>query len=212
MDVERAELPEGAVSVGWRTTVDALMAVIQRDVPFYDESGGGVTFSGGEPLAQPEFLAAALDACGRHGIHRAVDTCGYAPRDTLLAVARRTDLFLYDLKVIDSRRHIELTGVPPEPIHANLAALCEAGANVELRLPVIPGMTDTGANVRGLIGLVTSLARRPSLRLLPYHRAAMDKYPRFGLPIPMPDTRDPSEDELERIRHQLTSSGLEVAL
>ncbi len=209
--IEYADRPEGTVPVGRRTGVGELMAEIQRDVAFYDESGGGVTFSGGEPLAQPEFLAAMLDCCGRYDIHRAVDTSGYAPRDTLLEIARRTDLFLYDLKVIDSRRHVALTGVANEPIHANLAALCETGVGIELRVPVVPGISDTGANLQQLIALVQSLPRRPPLRLLPYHRAAMDKYPRFGLPAPLPDTPEPSEDELEHIRRTLTSSGLVVA-
>ena len=208
--LEKGDRTDGTRPLGRRVGVEEMMAEIERDVPFYDESGGGVTFSGGEPLAQPEFLAAVLDHCGRHAIHRAVDTCGYAPRQTLLEIARRTDLFLYDLKVIDPRRHAELTGVDNEPIHANLAALCETEVSIELRMPVVPGITDTDANLRQLVALVEALPRRPLLRLLPYHRAAMDKYRRFGLRIPLPDTPEPSEDRLREIRSILTSSAVVV--
>lgn len=210
-EIENAGRPEARTPVGRRVGVQGLMEEILCDVPFYDESGGGVTFSGGEPLAQPEFLIAMLDRCGRYDIHRAVDTCGYASRETLLEVARRTDLFLYDLKVLDPRRHAELTGVTNETIHANLAALCATGVGIELRFPVVPGISDTDANLERLVALVRSLSRRPPLRLLPYHRAAMDKYRRFGLRVPLPDTPEPSPDELARIRRTLTSSGLVVA-
>ncbi len=209
--IEQTTHPKESTPLGRQVDTEGLMDEIVRDVPFYDESGGGVTFSGGEPLAQPEFLIAMLDRCGRRDIHRAVDTCGYAPRETLLEVARRTDLFLYDLKVLDSRRHAELTGVGNETIHANLAALCATGVGIELRFPVVPGISDTGANLEQLVALVQSLSRRPPVRLLPYHRAAMDKYRRFGLRVPLPDTPEPSADQLAHIRRTLASSGLVVA-
>ena len=117
-----------------------LVDTLERDRVFFDASGGGVTFSGGEPLAQPEFLAACLRECRRRGLHTAVDTCGLAPRETLLEIARLADLVLYDLKHMDSDRHLEETGVGNRAILDNLRALNESDANLWIRIPLIPGI------------------------------------------------------------------------
>jgi pyruvate formate lyase activating enzyme len=198
--VETFEGRVGTLHVGRRVTVDEMAAEIERDVVFFDESGGGVTFSGGEPLAQPEFLMALLDRCGELAVHRAVDTSGYAPREALLAVAERTDLFLYDLKPVDAASHLAHTGVGVELIHENLRALCETGAAIQLRVPVIPGMTDTPGNLAELKRFITSLPRELPVKLLAYHRAAMDKYPRFGMEPPLPDVPEPTAAEIALCR------------
>ena len=200
----------GPVSVGRVASVDEIIEEVLRDTAFYDESGGGVTFSGGEPLAQAGFLAALLDRCGELEIHRAVDTSGYAPRATIVDIAQRTELFLYDLKLADAAGHAARVGGRVEVIWENLRALREMGAAVEIRFPVVPGITDGEANVDALGRFAASLARPVPVWLLPYHRAAMDKYRRFGLEPPLPDTREPSESDLARIEGQLTALGLEV--
>jgi pyruvate formate lyase activating enzyme len=200
----------GPTPVGRTVSVDEVIAVVERDTAFYDESGGGVTFSGGEPLAQPDFLARLLDRCGEREIHRAVDTSGYAPRATLLRIARRTDLFLYDLKLADAADHAAQVGGSVGVIWDNLRALCDAGAAVEIRFPVVPGITDGEANVAALGRFAASLPRLPAVWLLPYHRAAMDKYRRFGLTPPLPDTREPTEEAMARIAAALKAMGLEV--
>src|SRR5512140_3115252 len=135
--------PSGAREVAGRTMrVGEVVAEALRDRPVYEESGGGVTFSGGEPTAQPMFLFAALDACRLEGLHTAVDTCGFAPRETMLAAAARADLLLWDVKTLVADRHLELTGVPLAPILENLEAVSRTAVPIWLRLPVIPGVND----------------------------------------------------------------------
>jgi pyruvate formate lyase activating enzyme len=194
--------------VGRTVWVEDVVREVERDTAFYDESGGGVTFSGGEPLAQPAFLVEALDRCGRLDIHRAVDTSGYAPRDVLLRVAERTDLFLYDLKLADGVRHLERTGVEADLIHDNLRALSEAETAVQLRIPVVPGITDTADNLAGLKALIETLPHPLPVQFLPYHRAAMDKYPRFGMEPPLPDTPEPTAEQIEKCRIAIGDCGL----
>ena len=173
--------PAAAREVAGRSvTVAEVVAEVLRDRPVYEESGGGVTFSGGEPLAQPAFLFAALEACRREGLHAAVDTCGFAPRETALAAAARADLVLWDVKTLDPARHLHLTGVPLAPILENLAAVSLTGVPIWLRLPVIPGVNDDDESVAAAAALA---ARTPSVRrvsLLPYHHTASGKRARLG--------------------------------
>lgn len=208
--IETFDGPSGPVIVGQSITVDEIVNEIERDTAFYDESGGGVTFSGGEPLTQHDFLLASLERCGDLDIHRAVDTCGHAPRDVLLSVAERADLMLYDLKIADDTGHTQHAGVDTAIIQENLNALCDTDVAIEIRIPVVPEITSSQENVEALGSVVKSLPRQLPVRLLSYHRAAMDKYPRFGLTPLLPDTPEPSEEEIERIRTTLTRMGLEV--
>ncbi len=198
--VETLQGQAGAVRVGRSVSLDEVIGEIERDTSFYDESGGGVTFSGGEPLSQPEFLMAALDRCGELDIHRTVDTCGQVPREVLLDVARRTDLFLYDLKLADGEKHQRYTGVDVMLIQDNLKALCETGVAIRVRIPLIPGINDSAEQVAALGQVIASLPRELPVDLLAYHQAAMDKYPRFGMVPPLPDTPEPTEEEMEHCR------------
>ena len=198
------------VTVGRSASVDALVTEIERDTSFFDESGGGVTFSGGEPLSQPVFLGELLDRCGERDIHRAVDTSGQAPTEVVTSMAGKADLFLFDLKLCDASRHAAVTGEDTALIHANLRALCETAVPVELRIPVIPGINDSAQDIEDLGRFVQALPRRLPLRLLGYHAAAMDKYSRFGLPVPLPDTPEPTGAELNELRQQLRAMDVEV--
>jgi len=168
--------------VGEEIGVEDLLAEVERDRPFYDETGGGVTFSGGEPLAQDDFLLACLAASRERGLHTAVDTSGCAERDIIIEVAKLTDLFLYDLKIMDEERHRELTGGALGPIVENLRALDAGGAAIWVRFPVIPGVTDDRENLDALGRLVSSLANNRTVHLLPFHRTASDKYARLERP------------------------------
>jgi len=196
----------GALEVGRLVAVDQIVRELERDTVFLDESGGGVTFSGGEPLAQSEFLLALLARCGELAIHRTVDTSGYAPREVLLAVAARTELFLYDIKLLDEDAQRLHTGVGKDLILDNLRALCDTGVSIRLRFPVIPGITDTAANVDAFGVLVRSLPRRLPVDCLPYHAAAMDKYPRFGMEPPLPKTPEPTAEAMAAIRRAIGES------
>ncbi len=193
--------------VGRLVGVDELVADLLEDRLFFDESGGGVTFSGGEPLAQPEFLAAALDACRRQGLRTAVDTSGFCRREDLLDMAGRTDLFLYDLKHMDEDRHRELTGVSNRRILDNLRALAHVRAHaligsrardrdlplvkardaahdaIWIRVPLIPGVNDDAANLEATARFVRSLPGVHRLHLLPYHVHGIDKRDRLTEPL-----------------------------
>ncbi|MGV8042378.1 MAG: glycyl-radical enzyme activating protein [Thermoanaerobaculaceae bacterium] len=192
--------PSGAREIAGRTmTAPEVLAEVRRDRLVYEESGGGVTFSGGEPLAQPAFLLACLDACRRDGLHAAVDTCGLAPREVVEAVADRADLLLWDLKHLDPRRHEELTGAPLAPILDNLAAAASRGVPVWLRLPIVPGHTDDEASIRAAAGLAASLPAIRQVSLLPYHRTGTGKLGRLGRPGSLPEITAPSPERLSEL-------------
>jgi pyruvate formate lyase activating enzyme len=169
-------------ATGREASVDEVMTAVVQDQPFFDQSGGGVTFSGGEPLAQPEFLLALLKECGRLGIHRAVDTSGFAPADVLLQVVEEADLFLFDLKLMDRDRHRLFTGVSNAPILDNLRLLAERGMAVQVRLPLIAGVNDDVANLQAVGAFVAGLPGVDAVDLLPYHGAAAGKYRKLNLP------------------------------
>jgi pyruvate formate lyase activating enzyme len=198
--------------IGRRKCVDEVVAEIAKDIPFHDESGGGVTFSGGEPLAQPEFLLLMLERCRDLDIHTAVDTCGYARPELLERVAEKTDLFLFDLKFMDNRRHHELTGVGNELILGNLHRLSLKDKDIHIRVPVIPGITDTEENLNAIGRFVSSLPNKPPVTLLPHHATAMGKYARFGINHRLPaETAVPSDETMGNHALRLNGYGLEVS-
>jgi pyruvate formate lyase activating enzyme len=177
------ECPTGARRlVGQEMTVARLVEEVTRDRAFYDQSGGGVTFSGGEPLRQPEFVLACLEALSALGVHTAIDTCGHVERADLLQAAELADLFLYDLKHLDPVAHAEWTGVSNERILANIEALALAHGDIWVRLAVIPGVNDDTANLRRTASFAASLRAVRRVSLLPYHELGADKRERFGMP------------------------------
>jgi pyruvate formate lyase activating enzyme len=198
--------------VGQELTVDDTVAEIERDRPFYETTGGGVTFSGGEPLAQGEFLLECLNVCRSRGIHTAVDTSGAAGRDLILDVARSTDLFLYDLKLLDEERHRELTGAPLGPLVDNLRALDDAGSEIVIRFPVVPGVNDDEANLDALGRLVASLRRTRVVHLLPFHRTASDKYARLERAWEHDGLAPAAADALAEAEALLAGHGLDVRI
>ena len=161
-------------------TAREVMEEIERDRLFWEESGGGLTFSGGEPLFQPQFLGALLEACRERNIHTAVETCGYASQRVLLRVARRVDLFLFDLKLLNSVKHRLHTGRGNELVLSNLGALAETGREIIIRYPVIPGINADEANVRQMLQFLEKLRLR-RIDLLPFNPAGAEKYRRLRL-------------------------------
>jgi len=196
---------------GHHESVADLLKVIEAERPFFDQSGGGVTFSGGEPLLYPEFLTEILDACGRLKIHRTVDTSGLASSRNLLKVAKRTDLFLYDLKLMDSKKHKEWTGVGNKQILQNLQALAKIGAKIQIRIPLIKGVNIDEENIGATATFVAALAGpRKTIKLLPYHNLAGGKSAKLGQeyePGPMsgPDEKDLAKVIAQFAAHQLTA-------
>ena len=134
-----------------------LLKLIENERVHIDQSGGGVTFSGGEPTMYPEFLIKMLDACGEKGLHRAVDTCGYTQTETLLEVAKYTDLFLFDLKLMDPVQHKKWTGVDNQLILKNLKFLAETGANINIRIPFIKNVNTDEHEVKKMAEFISGL-------------------------------------------------------
>ena len=194
-------------------SVEDLMRVIENERPFFDQSDGGVTFSGGEPLLYPKFLSKILDACGNLNIHRTVDTSGLAKTDTLLDVARRTDLFLYDLKLMDSARHKEWTGVGNQRILKNLQALADSGAEIQIRIPLIKGVNTDYQNIEDTAAFVATLAGPgKAIALLPYHNAAGGKATKLGQSHDPGEMSTPDAQDLEQIVAQFAGYGLMASI
>jgi len=198
--------------VGREMTVAQVMAQVERDRPFYDESGGGVTLSGGEPLLQQDFSLALLQACKEQDIHTAVDTSGFAPWQVLDCIRPYVDVFLYDLKLIDAARHQAFTGVSNVLILQNLRALAELGHTVAVRVPIIPGINDDDETLGQIGTFVAALPRQGSVSILPYHQAGVEKYRRLHQEYRLPDTRPPSDERMAEIAQTLQRFGLQVKI
>lgn len=199
-------------AVGRTWTVDEVMTEVEKELPFFADSQGGVTFSGGEPLAQPDFLEALLLACARLGVHRAVDTSGFAAPETLLRVARHTDLFLFDIKHMDPVAHRRATGVDNALILSNLRLLAGSDAEIRVRLPLIPGVNDSDGNIRQTGLMAASLPGIHDIDVLPYHATARGKYAKLGLPYPGTDIPSADPADAERAVKILQSCGLRVRI
>jgi pyruvate formate lyase activating enzyme len=193
-------------------TAAQVMAEIERDVAFYDESGGGATFSGGEPLLQRDFLLALLRACREKEIHTALDTCGFAAWETLDSLRGYVDLFLYDLKLMDAARHRQFTGVSNELILKNLHMLSARGHAIVLRVPIIPGINDDAENICQVGALAAALPHLDRVDLLPYHRMGADKYQRVNKAYSLPEVHPPSEERMAEIARTIQEFGLRVSI
>jgi len=198
--------------VGQQMSVRGVMGEIERDRTFYEESGGGATFSGGEPLAQADFLENLLTACKSQDIHTAVDTSGYATWATIDRIRAKTDLFLYDLKLMDDSRHIQYIGVSNRRILANLRALAKHGQRIIVRVPLIPGINDDEDNLRQLGEFTKSLPRLERVDVLPYHPSALGKYERLAYPYSLTGTPQPSEERVQEIVDLLAQYHLTVKI
>jgi len=199
-------------AIGRRVKVFEVVQEIEKDTVFYDESTGGVTCSGGEPLMQPSFLAGILGACRFRGIHTALDTSGYAPPRILSAISPLVDHFLYDLKIMDEQKHIHYTGVSNQGIRENLKSLSKSGEKITVRFPLIPGITDDRQNIRDMAQFVLSLGSIEEIDLLPYHRLAAAKYKKFSLPDPIPGLVPPPAERVQEIKDQLMRYGFRVKI
>jgi pyruvate formate lyase activating enzyme len=192
-DCVDACVAEARVLIGRKINADDLMSEIRKDAVFFANSGGGVTFSGGEPLMQHEFLCTLLHRCSQEGVPTAVDTAGYAPAHILGNVAEHADLFLFDLKTMDDEVHRRYTGVSNRRILENLCLLDRWKTSVIVRVPVIPDVNDDEKSIRAIGSFVGNLASIHEIHLLPYHQTAIDKYRRLGIPYTMvvPDPLPP---------------------
>ncbi len=186
--------------VGREVTIEELIEEIEKDRIFYDESGGGATFSGGEPLMQPDFLQELLTTCNKSGIHTAVDTSGYSSAESLQNIINLPDLFLFDLKMMDDELHKKYTGVSNKKIHQNLKTIDEAGNKIFIRIPVVPGITDSKENLTATHEFISTLNNVLEIDLLPYHRAGEGKYKKFSKDNKLDSIVIPENGYMEEIK------------
>lgn len=194
-------------------SIEQIMKAIEKEMVFFNQSNGGVTFSGGEPLMHSDFLIKLLDACGEKNIHRVVDTTGFSNKKVLLEVAKRTDHFLFDLKMMDSKKHKEYTGVNNEIILENLELLADTGASINIRIPLIKGVNDDDENIDQTIQYIQSLpGENRKINILPYHGVAAKKYEKLGGKYEEGAMAEPSEKEQMLIVEKFASNGLDAVL
>ena len=198
---------------GTSYTVDYLMKEIEKETVFMDQSGGGVTFCGGEPLMQPQILLELLERCGKSGIHRAVDTTLFAKSQTVKEIMAETELFIVDLKLMDSPKHSQYCGVPNELILANIRMIAEAGKDMLIRIPLISGINADEENISRSAEFLSSLPQwRKVVHLLPYHDIGKGKHEKLGTVyntgnIPM---SSPTQEEVQRCIDIFKDYGIEA--
>lgn len=204
--------PSGALSMwGERYTVAQVMERVTRDRPFFERSGGGVTVSGGEPLAQPAFTQALLAACKRAGIHTALDTTGFAPWQTVEQVLPFVDLFLLDLKHMDDALHQAAVGVSNARILENARRIAAGGGRIQIRVPVIPQFNDSPEHLRGLGAFVARLGDAVTLvQMLPYHALGVPKWERIRRDGPVLEAAPPSDRRIGELKAILEEYALTV--
>ena len=195
--------------VGGKMHVEQVVDEIEKDMPFYEKSGGGVTLSGGEPLYQPEFAKQIAKECKQKNISTALDTSGYVDWKILEDVLKYIDLVLYDIKHLNAEEHKKYTGVTNHLILENAKRVSKDGIPLILRIPVIPGVNDTPKNLRELAEFANSLPRLSGVHLLPYHRIGASKYPALDREYPMADLQQPTKEYMLKIRELLESFGIE---
>ena len=207
-----AVCPSGALRLaGRRVTIEQVLDEVLRDRIFYEHSGGGMTLSGGEPLAQPGFARALLRRARALGIHTAVETSGSAGADAVRRVLSETDLILYDIKQIDPQKHRAGTGKSNRSILRNARIAAGVGVPMVIRVPVIPGFNDTPGEIMA-IGEFAKELRVSELHLLPYHRYGVSKYAALGRPYPLADAVSPTEMAVRALRAALEALGLNVKI
>jgi pyruvate formate lyase activating enzyme len=203
---------EAVAIVGRDVTVPEIIKEVEKDRIFYDESGGGVTISGGEPLAQGDFLLSLLDVLSEKNIHTAVDISGFMPYEILDEVSKRADLILYDLKVMDEHRHRVFTGESNSLILENLKRLSEKGTNTIVRMPVLKGLNDDPENIQSMVDFLLPLNKSWQINLLPFHRGGEGKLKRLKKKGPLVDFKTPSEKKLKEIKDKLSTHGFHVKI
>lgn len=187
---------------GEQCAISELLEYVEEDRAFYEQSGGGVTLGGGEVTAQPEAAVNLLMACKQEGISTAIETCGYTKKENLLKIAEFVDLFLFDMKHIDPDRHFELTGVRNEMILENLTELLHRRKHVKIRMPMLKGINDSEAEIRGVIEFLMpyrDYKNFEGIDLLPYHKLGVNKYEQLGMDYPIEGDPSLSDEDLDRI-------------
>ena len=216
VDIERkvnGKSLAGKKVYGESLELEAVLESLWKDIHFYEESGGGVTFSGGEPLMQSEGLKRLLEECKGRGLHTTVDTSGHAGQEQFEEIMDLTDLFLFDLKNMDPKLHMKYTGVDNQLILSNADYLLNQGAKLIFRIPVIPGINTCPEEIDAMLSFIEERAdRMKEVHLLPYHRIAENKYRRLKMELKLQELTEPSEAEMLQLKQTFEQTGLEVII
>ena len=199
-------------AVGREAAPEDVLAEVEKDRPFYEESGGGMTLSGGEPLMQPAFAGALLRGARERGLHTCIETCGLAPRDVVESVVPHADLVLFDYKESDPERHRRWTGLSNEVILENLRLVDGLGVPMILRCPIIPGLNLREDHLRGIAGAARSLSHCVAVHVMGFHRLGESKRARLGLPATEMPPGSMSREEIEAVAALLHEYGAENVL
>ena len=201
--------------MGENQTISELLDIVEEDRAFYEMSGGGLTLGGGEALMQPEAAVSLMQACKQSGINTAIETCGYARLEVLQQVAEFTDLFLFDVKHMDSERHYELTGVRNEMILSNLVWLLENRHSVKVRVPLLKGINDSEDEINQLINFLKPYQDHKNFQgidLLPYHKMGVGKYKQLDREYPIEGDPALTESDIERVERCITQYNFPVSV
>lgn len=195
---------------GRDVTAAELFAEVRRDAPFWRRSGGGVTLSGGEVMAQPDFAVEFLDICRAHNVHTAIESCLLASYDAAMRIAERTDFIQFDLKAMDTKLHKRLTSRGNEDILENAMAVLRGGIPVLVRFPLVPGLNDAEENIRAMGSFLESGREGVSLEVLRYHRMGVGLYEELGRSYPLEDVDPPTDEEYARVKEILNNYRIRV--
>ena len=200
--------------VGKYYTIQAILEILDKEKIFMDQSKGGVTFSGGEPMLQFDFLLEVLKACKENGYHTTVDTSGYSSAENFKSIILFTDLFLFDLKHLDETKHIESTGVSNAIILDNYRFLLESGKDIMVRIPVIPGFNDDSDHLERLRQFLSTTKTESvkKINLLPFHRIGSSKYKRYNIPYRMENVVPPEKEKMQKMKEFFMETGIKVKI
>jgi len=192
--------------------VEEIISEILKDEPFYRRSGGGVTFSGGEPTYQPEFLLQSLRMCGEYSLNRVIETCGYTKWEVFEQILKHLDLVYFDIKHMDPTKHRQYTNVSNELILSNIKQVSLSGVPMVLRIPVVPGYNDSERNVRETAKFALTLQNLMRIELLPYHRLGLSKYRALGLDYRLAQVTPPSRENILQLKQIVENFGLKCQI
>ena len=203
---------EALEMAGKTMTAEEVIIEVEKDRIFYEESGGGLTFSGGEPFAQISFLKKMLILSKDKGIHTAVDTCGYVEKESLIDLSEYIDLFLYDIKIMDDKKHIKYTGVSNKLILDNLKELVKLKKRIFIRIPIISGINDSEKELKAIIEFLSDSGGFQQINLLPYHNIMTEKYKRLGEDYGLKNIEVPSDKKMNEIANKFQSYGFKAII
>jgi len=203
-------LPQAVMSIGKTMTTQEVMVEVEKDRAFYKQSNGGVTFSGGEPMLQIDFLKELLKQSKACSFHTAVDTAGHVPWNHFLDILPDVDLFLFDVKAIDDTRHMALTGATNRRVLDNLTRLCATGKTIWVRVPVVPGVNMVDDEAERMIEFLSGLKGMVKLELLPYHQFGNSKYESLQLDYSCKDCIPPTKERMDTLKQMYKATGIEM--